>query len=370
MASAFRIPPDSSEPAPSTADAGTPVVPPEAAKPVSARQVAFLELRRQLAAWMQHEPGARLGSDPEDLHQLRIAVRRMDAVLGLFRDELPPALVRARKNAKAMQRTLGAARDLDVQLQQLARYCDELDEPERAAALPLRQRLETERERARTRMLRALDSETTRHWLETLERGSVDMTPALDAAPAQTVMPDLLQRRFRRLRKAVRRLRQGAPMEDYHRVRRRAKQLRYAIECGTELFGKPAQEVLKALRRMQTRLGENQDAYVAKSRLAALAAAPGAALPPETLFLMGRIAEHHLGVTAQAHKTLRRSWRKVRGKRWKALRSRMADAHATEPTPGAGAANGAEAPQAVSPDAALAAEAEPAPAAEPRSLRH
>src|SRR5262249_49929602 len=191
MTAASGIPPDSAEPAPSNADPGAPALPPDAAHTLSARQVAFLELRRQLAAWMQHEPGARLGSDPEELHQLRIAVRRIDAVLGLFRDELPPALVRARKSAKAMQRTLGAARDLDVQLEQLARYGEELEEPERAAALPLRQRLEAERERARTRMLRALDSEATRHWLETLERGSVDMPPAPDAAPALKVMPEL-----------------------------------------------------------------------------------------------------------------------------------------------------------------------------------
>jgi CHAD domain-containing protein len=332
--------------------------------------VAFLELRRQLAAWMQHEPGARLGSDPEDLHQLRIAVRRMDAVLGLFSDELPPPLARARKSAKAMQRTLGAARDLDVQLEELARYCEELDEPERAAALPLRQRLESERERARTRMVRALDSETTRHWLETLERGSVDMTPALDAAPALTVMPPLLRRRFRKLRKAVRRLRQDASMEDFHRVRRRAKQLRYAIECGTELFGKPSEEMLKALRRMQTRLGENQDAYVAKSRLAALAAAPGTALPPETLFLMGRLAEHHLGVTAQAHKTLRRCWRKVRGKRWKALRGRMSELHVHAQAAQPAAEDASEEPQTIAATDELGGEVEQAPAAEIRTLRH
>src|SRR2546430_7601288 len=46
-------------------------------------------------------------------------------------------------------------------------------------------------------------------------------------------------------------------------------------------------------------------------------------LPAATLFLMGRLAEHHAGTTAQARKTLTRSWRKVRGKRWRALRARL-----------------------------------------------
>ncbi|HEX4387790.1 MAG TPA: CHAD domain-containing protein [Steroidobacteraceae bacterium] len=332
--------------------------------------MAFLALRSQLAAWMKHEPGARLGTDPEDLHQLRVAVRRIDATLGLFRDQMPPAFARARKTAKSMQRTLGAVRDLDVQLHELLSYCGELEEAERATALPLRQRLETERERARTRMVRSLDSETTRHWLETLERGSVDLAPGLDPAPAAAVMPDLLRRRFRKLRKAVRRLRDDAPMEDFHSVRRRAKQLRYAIECGAEIFGKPAEEMLKSLKRMQTRLGESQDAYVAKTRLAALAATPGATLPPETLFFMGRLAEHHLGVTARAHKTVRRCWRKVRGKRWKALRAHMSDLSAGAYAAESAAQVTADTPEPDPAPAVPGGEAEAVVAAELRTLRH
>ncbi|TLY56107.1 MAG: CHAD domain-containing protein, partial [Gammaproteobacteria bacterium] len=80
----------------------------------TASEVALVELRRLLAAWHVHEPGARLGHDPEALHQLRVTARRIDATLGLFRQQLPPALARARRTAKTVLRTLGAARDLDV----------------------------------------------------------------------------------------------------------------------------------------------------------------------------------------------------------------------------------------------------------------
>jgi len=38
---------------------------------------------------------------------------------------------------------------------------------------------------------------------------------------------------------------------------------------------------------------------------------------------MGRLAEHYTGTTAQARKSLTRSWRKVRGKRWRALRAQL-----------------------------------------------
>jgi hypothetical protein len=64
---------------------------------------------------------------------------------------------------------------------------------------------------------------------------------------------------------------------------------------------------------------------MAQNRLAALAADSASGLPPATLFFMGRLAEHNLRVTQQARETLLRSWRKVRGRRWKALRARLAE---------------------------------------------
>src|ERR1035438_9031790 len=43
--------------------------------------VALANLRRYLSAWYLHEPGARLGENPEELHDLRVAGRRMDAIV-------------------------------------------------------------------------------------------------------------------------------------------------------------------------------------------------------------------------------------------------------------------------------------------------
>ena len=295
---------------------------------ISARAVAMAELRRLLAAWHRHEPGARQGDDPEELHQLRVTARRIDATLALFKRQLPVALVRARKATKAVLRMLGAARDLDVQLSELARYCAKLGDEERAAADPLRELLEKESVRARARMIRGLDAEPTRRWLDTLTQATrTEPGTANGADPAMVVMPERVQCRFRKLRRSVRKLRPKSSMEEYHLVRRRAKQLRYATECGAPLFGKPAEEMLKALRRLQDRLGAHQDACMAQARLAAVAADPATGLPPTTLFLMGRLAEHYAQVTGDARRTLTRSWRKVRGKRWKALRTRLGELH-------------------------------------------
>jgi CHAD domain-containing protein len=297
----------------------------------TAHDVALAELRRLLAVWAGHEPGARGGHDPEELHQLRVAARRIDATLGLFKHQLPRSLVAARKSTKAVLRTLGAARDLDVLLAGLDSYCADLPEVERAAAQPLRALLQSERERAGARLVRGLDSQATRHWVEKLAAESSERGGSADGV--LTVMPDRVRQRFRRLRKSVRRLRPKSPLEDYHEVRRRAKQLRYAIECGLVVFGKPAEDLLKALRRLQDELGAQQDAHMAQTRLGALAADTARALPPATLFLMGRLAEHHARATAQARRTLERAWRKARGKRWKALRARLEQLSTEAPAP-------------------------------------
>ncbi len=291
---------------------------------LSAQALALAALRHHLADWLQHEPGARRGQDPEELHQLRVAARRIEATLGLLRDPLPSRLAGARASAKGVLRVLGSTRDLDVQLQELREYCAHLPQADRAAAMPLEARLEEQRARARARMLAVLDSEATRHWLEGLDIGSIE--PGRGAGPdaprALMVVPERISARYRKLRKAVRSLSAKSLPEDYHRVRRRAKRLRYALECGAELYGRPAAELLKALRRLQEELGHFQDANMARARLAVLAA-DNAPLPPQTLFLMGRLAESHAHGTRGARKRLERSWRKVRGRRWKALRARM-----------------------------------------------
>jgi CHAD domain-containing protein len=319
-------------------------------------EAALTQMHRLLGAWLTHEPGARLGHDPEDLHQLRVTARRIDATLSLFRQHLPPALVKARKTAKALLRSLGATRDLDVQLAGLNAYCEELPEEERRALEPLKERLAIERARARARMLRALDSEPTRRWIQTLAAATEAQPAANDsgasgAATVAAVMPLRVRRRFRRLRKAVRRLRADSSMDDYHKVRRRAKQLRYALESGLDLCGKPADEMLKALRRMQDKLGANQDAHIARNHLTALAVDPACGLPPTTLFHMGRLAEHHARITSEARSTVTKSWRKVRGRRWKALRARLGEfehraAESPDPLPGPLAALGNASPTA------------------------
>ena len=83
-------------------------------------ELAFAVLRRQLGVVRAKEPGTRLGEDPEELHDMRVATRRLRAALSLFAGVLPVRAQAFREELGWLGRLLGAVRDLDVQLQSLA----------------------------------------------------------------------------------------------------------------------------------------------------------------------------------------------------------------------------------------------------------
>ena len=307
--------------APATAPQLAPL---EVDKSMRASEVALARLRKLFTIWFTHEPGARLGDDPERLHDLRTATRRIDATLGLFAEYLPRTLARSRQKVKSLLSVFGAVRDFDVQLGELAQFSRQLSESDRSALEPLRRHLESGRAKARSQMLRSLDSNSTRKWLDdSMTRlAQPSSSPASrDDALALAVAPDMVDGCFRKLQKAFRRLNEDSSWEDYHAARSRAKKLRYAIESVAPIYGRPAERMLRRVRRLQDELGNQQDAHVIEERLLNLASTPAIDLPPRTLFLMGRFAQQCAGTGADARKRLGKRWRKVRARRWRELRS-------------------------------------------------
>lgn len=289
---------------------------------------AAAALHRLIEEWRAHEPAARLGESPEALHALRVTGRRIDTVLSLFRAYLPPPLVKSRPTLKSLLDTLGTVRDADIRLEAVSTFSGSLPEGERSALEPLLRHLERERAGARSTMLRALDAKPTRAWLERLPprlpRPGAPGTPASRRnVAALFVVPDLIRRRYWKLRRCARRLNPESAMSEYHKVRVRTKKLRYALEIVAPTYGKAADELLAALQKLQNRIGTQHDSDVLAGYLRQLAAHPPAAFSSQTLFLMGRLTERHARQAARMRGKIEKPWRKVRGKRWKALRTRM-----------------------------------------------
>jgi triphosphatase len=295
-------------------------------------EVALANLRRYLSDWHQHEPGARLGDDPEELHDLRVAGRRLEAILSQFASYVPAPILRIRPTLKTVLRALGHARDLDVALIELEAFGRGLPKAERESLEPLKRHLVSEGRRARARMLRVLDSVRVQKNLQELT--SLLTAPSAASQPPSPELvlhaaPKLIRRRYRKLRKGAERLAPNSSMEAYHKVRGRLKKLRYALEAVAVIYGKPADAMLRTMRRWQEKLGVQQDAAVASRRLKALASAPPKGIPPETLFLMGRLTEQYASAAMRARKLSARGYRKVRA-RWKRLRENFKDAAANE----------------------------------------
>jgi triphosphatase len=299
-------------------------------------EVAVLNLRRYMAAWLLHESGARLGDDPEELHDLRVAGRRLDAVLRQFQSLLPPEFLKVRPTLKTVLSALGHARDLDVALSELQDFSRQLPKADRVRAEPLKGHLMSERGRARAQMLSVLDSIWVQKSLQEfilLLASPVAVTDASAADLALYASPGFVRQRFRKLRKRADLVGADSSTEEYHRVRGQVKKLRYTLEAVAALYGKPADDMIRALRRWQENLGVQQDAAVAMQRLNALAGAKPKDIPAETLFLMGRLAERHLGAARQARKRYATGYRKVRQK-WKKLRAKFEESTVNEaPTP-------------------------------------
>jgi CHAD domain-containing protein len=95
-----------------------------------------------------------------------------------------------------------------------------------------------------------------------------------------------VRREWKRVRNGVR----DAPAYDdhaMHQVRKDAKRLRYAAETLAPVWGKDAQRLAKAAKRLTQHLGERQDTVVTREhlvRLAAVAAGEG-----EASFTWGRL---------------------------------------------------------------------------------
>jgi CHAD domain-containing protein len=292
-------------------------------------ELAYAVLRRQLAVVLQKEPGTRLGEDPEDLHDMRVATRRLRAALDLFAEVLPVRAQSYRAELGWLGSVLGAVRDLDVQLEGLAEMtsatsrwsADALHVGDHDPLADLSALLERDRERARVDLLAALDSvrwERLAAGMATMLRQGPARRSLAARLPAAIGAPALVVARHDGVTKAARRARKTHLVADFHRLRIRCKRLRYALEFSSEVYDGQTAKFVRVLVGLQDQLGLMQDAEVASTRLAELATGE-AHLPPATVFVMGAVAERHHRTVRRLLKRLPKRAAKVKGPEWHEL---------------------------------------------------
>ncbi len=239
--------------------APTPCSPPEPKAPV----VDYLKwaLAQHVGWFLAHDPGTRLGTEPESLHQLRVATRRLRAVLRTARPILRPAWVTTLEQELTwLSELLGPARDLDVQIAHFTEESAELDARDRKLLAPFIAHLRTQREAVQQMVVSELTSARYVELIRRLQQAA--QAPSVVESPL--TVHDLARQEFKKLRKAISWLTPSPSDTALHKTRIKTKRSRYAAELARSSVGKPASRFIKSARAVQGLLGLHQDAIQAE----------------------------------------------------------------------------------------------------------
>ncbi|HWQ07936.1 MAG TPA: CHAD domain-containing protein [Holophaga sp.] len=204
--------------------------------------------------------------DPEGVHQVRVASRRVRAVLDLVDPDAYPGFKRHARQLKRITRALGATRELDVHVLHLGVLRDRLpDALHAAAAEHLLEHLERKLGKARERMHRGLARVSPRDLGRLLVqpedrtlgvsdwRGAVWRCLEPWGRAVEAPLPGLLA------------VEDGAGL---HLLRIQVKRFRYTLEVLEAAFPEPLADLLQDLRELQTALGRQHDHAVLEAFLA------------------------------------------------------------------------------------------------------
>jgi CHAD domain-containing protein len=269
-------------------------------------------LDTRLRALLAHDPGTRVGEDPEELHQMRVAVRRMRAMLKAAR----PLLDRRwaddlRAELGWLGRALGPVRDADVLIDRLRCRASAFGATSRDAVETLIEALVTDRETARAEMLYVLSGPRYTALLRRLATAVSRPLPAGSVGAGAAALVELVRAEYRRLSKAVQAAGEDPPDEVLHALRIHGKRLRYTGELAAAAGRKPVRKLVESTVALQDVLGEHQDACVAQHRVRLLLDGLGDVVDVSVAFAAGRLVEREELSRIETRQAWLAAWQQV-----------------------------------------------------------
>jgi CHAD domain-containing protein len=281
-------------------------------------------LRIQAGVLSSLEPMVR-ADEPDSVHQMRVATRRLRAAFRSFGTVIPrPRSDKAAGELKWLGGLLGAVRDGEV----LPRHLQASLRPVPVELLigPVQARVQGHfspgRAAAYGELIEALDSPRYAALLAELDRLTIEPPLGPRAGdPAREVLPAAVRRAYRQASKRMRRARHtpsgSARDVALHQVRKSARRARYAAEVARPAIGKPARRFSRQMKKVQTVLGDHQDSVIA--RQAARDLGIGAHLAGENAFTYGLLYELQAHQAELLQADARRGWKQAsrpRYRRW------------------------------------------------------
>jgi CHAD domain-containing protein len=283
--------------------------------PVSGVVTAYLG--GQIGEILACDPGVRL-EEPDAVHKMRSATRRLRSTLAVYRTLFGAAAVRRlRDELQWLGRILGSPRDAEVMRERLRAHAAELPPGEASGAVKdsVERELGNRFDAGYRKVLEVLTADRYFRLLDDLEdfRDNPPVRP-LASGPAGKVAAKRVAKTVRRLRRSHRaamRAEEGAAHETaLHQVRKDAKRLRHAAESMVPLYRKRAAKLAKAAHRQQQILGDHHDSVMARVFLGKLGRGPE--LPEAVAEAYRSLLEQEERIAARDEAKYRKARRKAR----------------------------------------------------------
>jgi CHAD domain-containing protein len=251
---------------------------------VTAGDHVLAYVRAQRDAIVELDPAVR--QDAEDsVHSMRVATRRMRSTFKSFGKVLDRAVTEPiADELKWLAGELGVDRDREVLNERLSAALEEVPEP--LVSGPVAERMSHwagERPGgASARLIGVLDSGRYLALLDTLDALLADppLSKSAGGKPGK-MLPKAVKKDFGKVTALVEQAVRLDPGTDrdvaIHEARKKTKRTRYAAEAATPALGKPAKDLAKTMKSLQSLLGEHQDSVMARLTLRELAAVAHAA---------------------------------------------------------------------------------------------
>ncbi|HKS02214.1 MAG TPA: CHAD domain-containing protein, partial [Arthrobacter sp.] len=286
-------------------------------------------LAGQISEILANDARVRL-EEPDAVHAMRSATRRVRSALGVYRNLYGRAAVgRIRNELKWLGRILGTPRDAEVMQDRLRTSIGKL--PPGEGADDVKRRIERELgirlDAGYRKTQEVLLTDRYFRLLDDLEdfRDHPPVRPAASgrARKAAGKLVGKSAKRLRRAHKSARPVKGGAgerpgmELRDatahetaLHQVRKDAKRLRHAAETLDPVFGRRAARLAKAAHKQQRILGDHHDSVMARIFLAKLAGGP--ALPEPVAAAYAALLKREEKSAAKAQTKYRKAHRKSR----------------------------------------------------------
>jgi CHAD domain-containing protein len=297
--------------------------------PEAARKV----LRFHFARMQNREAGTRDGDDVEDLHDMRVAVRRMRAAWRVFDDAFKSSRTkRLRRRLESISDKLGTVRDLDVLTQGLEAYRLGLDPEQQPGLDPLLSLWARQRSSARRQLIEELDSGGYSAFVREMEEFLSAGSNAAASVPTPTIPHRVRDRAPSQIWAAYETVRAyelvlpWADIETIHQLRIATKWLRYTLEFFGETLGPDGPRLLGRVAALQDFLGDFHDADVAAKLARDLLVARAGELSRTETEAIGAYLHSRERELARRRRSLGPVWRAVNGAPFKRALGRAAAA--------------------------------------------